>query len=95
MGVVCRYRHQYEFMQTGKEAGASGSVLRRLQSAIQAKILPARVYPVLHGVLEKDALSDAFQKSDYDEFCEFMGREIDYAWQVITRSTSYCWNASR
>jgi hypothetical protein len=35
------------------------------------------------ALLEKDALSDAFQKSDYDEFCEFMGREIDYAWQVI------------
>jgi hypothetical protein len=35
------------------------------------------------ALLEKDALGDAFQKSDYDEFCEFMGREIDYAWQVI------------
>ncbi len=35
------------------------------------------------ALLEKDALSDAFQKSDYDEFCEFMGREIDYAWLVI------------
>ncbi len=35
------------------------------------------------ALLEKDALSDAFQKSGYDEFCEFMGREIDYAWQVI------------
>ncbi|MFZ2411269.1 MAG: class I SAM-dependent methyltransferase [Candidatus Methanoperedens sp.] len=35
------------------------------------------------ALLEKDALSDAFQESDYDGFCEFMGREIDYAWQVI------------
>jgi len=35
------------------------------------------------ALLEKDALSDAFQKSNYDEFCEFMGKEIDYAWQVI------------
>ncbi len=35
------------------------------------------------ALLEKDALSDAFQRSDYDEFCEFMGSEIDYAWQVI------------
>src|SRR5659263_786254 len=35
------------------------------------------------ALLEKDALSDAFQKSDHDEFCEFMGKEIDYAWQVI------------
>jgi hypothetical protein len=35
------------------------------------------------ALLEKDALSDAFQKSDYDEFCEFMGCEIDYAWQVV------------
>jgi hypothetical protein len=35
------------------------------------------------ALLEKDALSDAFQKSDHDEFCEFMGREIDYAWQVV------------
>ncbi len=35
------------------------------------------------ALLEKDAFSDAFQKSDYDEFCEFMGHEIDYAWQVI------------
>ncbi len=35
------------------------------------------------ALLEKDALSDAFQKSDYDEFCEFMGSEIDYAWLVI------------
>jgi len=35
------------------------------------------------ALLEKDALADAFQKSDYDEFCEFMGKELDYAWQVI------------
>ena len=35
------------------------------------------------ALLEKDALSDSFQKSDYDEFCKFMGREIDYAWLVI------------
>ncbi len=35
------------------------------------------------ALLEKDAFSDAFQKSDYDEFCEFMGSEIDYAWQII------------
>ncbi len=35
------------------------------------------------ALLEKDALSDAFLKSDYDEFCEFMGTEIDYAWQVV------------
>ncbi len=35
------------------------------------------------ALLEKDAFSEAFQKSDYEEFCEFMGHEIDYAWQVI------------
>jgi hypothetical protein len=35
------------------------------------------------ALLEKDALVDAFQISDNDEFCEFMGKEIDYAWQVI------------
>ena len=35
------------------------------------------------ALLEKDAFKEAFQKSDYDEFCEFMGKEIDYAWQVI------------
>lgn len=35
------------------------------------------------ALLEKDAFSEAFQKSDYDEFCEFMGNEIDYAWQII------------
>ncbi len=35
------------------------------------------------ALLEKEALSEAFQKSDYDEFCEFMGNEIDYAWQVV------------
>jgi len=35
------------------------------------------------ALLEKDALSEAFQKSDYDEFCEFMGKEIDYAWQIV------------
>jgi len=35
------------------------------------------------ALLEKDALSEAFQKSDHDEFCEFMGNEIDYAWQII------------
>ena len=35
------------------------------------------------ALLEKDAFSEAFQKSDYDEFCEFMGLEIDYAWQIV------------
>jgi ubiquinone/menaquinone biosynthesis C-methylase UbiE len=35
------------------------------------------------ALLEKDAFKEAFQKSQYDEFCEFMGKEIDYAWQVI------------
>jgi hypothetical protein len=35
------------------------------------------------ALLEKDALSDAFQKSKYDEFCEFIGKELDYAWQAI------------
>ncbi len=35
------------------------------------------------ALLEKEAFKEAFQKSNYDEFCEFMGKEIDYAWQVI------------
>jgi hypothetical protein len=35
------------------------------------------------ALLEKDALSESFQKSNYGEFCEFMGNELDYAWQVI------------
>lgn len=35
------------------------------------------------ALLENGALSEAFQKSDYNEFCEFMGNEMDYAWQVI------------
>ncbi len=35
------------------------------------------------ALLEKDAFSEAFRKSGYDGFCEFMGREIDYAWQII------------
>ncbi|MDW7726636.1 MAG: class I SAM-dependent methyltransferase [Candidatus Methanoperedens sp.] len=35
------------------------------------------------ALLEKDALHRAFMKSDYDEFCEFMGSEIDYAWILI------------
>lgn len=35
------------------------------------------------ALLEKDALKDGFRKSDHNEFCEFMGREIDYAWLVI------------
>ena len=35
------------------------------------------------ALLEKDAFSRAFMESDYDEFCEFMGNEIDYAWLVI------------
>ncbi len=35
------------------------------------------------ALLEKDAFSEAFRKSSYDGFCEFMGREIDYAWQII------------
>ncbi len=35
------------------------------------------------ALLEKDAFSVAFQKSAYNEFCEFMGKEIDYAWQII------------
>jgi hypothetical protein len=35
------------------------------------------------ALLEKDAFSKAFERSNYDEFCEFMGREIDYAWQIV------------
>ncbi|GFO97553.1 uncharacterized protein ig2599ANME_1757 [groundwater metagenome] len=35
------------------------------------------------ALLEKDAYGEAFQKSEYDEFCEFMGSEIDYAWQIV------------
>lgn len=35
------------------------------------------------ALLEKDAMAAAFKESNYDEFCEFMGNEIDYAWQVI------------
>ncbi len=35
------------------------------------------------ALLEKDAYSEAFMKSDHDEFCEFMGSEIDYAWQIV------------
>jgi len=35
------------------------------------------------ALLEKEALSDSFQKSDYDEFCEYMGHEIDYALLII------------
>jgi hypothetical protein len=35
------------------------------------------------ALLEKDAMADAFQKSDHDEFCKFMEKEIDYAWLVI------------
>lgn len=35
------------------------------------------------ALLEKEAFMDSFKKSDYDEFCEFMGSEIDYAWQII------------
>ncbi len=35
------------------------------------------------ALLEKDALRESFLNSDYNEFCEFMGNEIDYAWQVM------------
>ncbi len=34
------------------------------------------------ALLEKDAFKEAFQKSDYDEFCEFLST-LDYAWQVM------------
>ncbi len=34
------------------------------------------------ALLEKDALRQVFQKSDYDEFCEFLST-IDYAWLII------------
>jgi hypothetical protein len=34
------------------------------------------------ALLEKEAFSDAFQKSEHDEFCEFLGT-LDYAWQII------------
>ncbi len=34
------------------------------------------------ALLEKEAFSDAFQKSEHDEFCEFLCT-LDYAWQII------------
>ncbi len=34
------------------------------------------------ALLEKAAFKEAFQKSDYDEFCEFLST-LDYAWQLI------------
>ncbi len=34
------------------------------------------------ALLEKNAFEEAFRKSDYDEFCEFLST-LDYAWQVI------------